>query len=278
MKLEKLDATLEQALGSRPRHASTPPSAGVIELCDGRRVFVKAPRDPRAQAMVDAEEHGLSFLRGRSGLRVPAVLARGPDFLVMEALELCSLGGASAERFGHALADLHRSGAPSFGLDRDNFIGLTEQCNTPHARWADFYRDERILAVASRCRLDAGTRALVDAVAEHMDRLVGDDEPPSRLHGDLWSGNACADGDGTPCVFDPAACGGSRELDLAMMHLFGGFSRRTFDAYEESFPLLPGHADRVALYQLYFLLVHVAIFGDGYLAQTTHCLRAILRR
>ncbi len=272
-------ATLEQALGARPRDSSAP-SAGVVELCDGRRVFVKAPRDPRAQAMVEAEEHGLAFLRGRSALRVPSVLARGTDFLVLEALDLCSLGPAraSAESFGRALADLHRSGAPSFGLDRDNFIGLTEQRNTPHDRWADFYRDERILAVARRCRLDPDTRALVDTVAERMDQLVGDTEPPSRLHGDLWSGNACADGHGTPCVFDPAVSGGSRELDLAMMRLFGGFSRRTFDAYEESFPLLPGHEERVALYQLYFLLVHVAIFGDGYVAQTASCLRTILRR
>jgi fructosamine-3-kinase len=268
---------LEGALGSRPRDASSAPSAGIVELCDGRRVFVKAPRDPRARAMVDAEEHGLAFLRGRSALRVPSVLARGSDFLVLEALDLCPLDGDSAESFGHALAGLHRSGAPSFGLDRDNFIGLTEQRNTPHARWADFYRDERIVAVASRCELDPGTRALIDTVAERMDELVGDAEPPSRLHGDLWSGNACADAQGTPCVFDPAVSGGSRELDLAMMRLFGGFPRRTFDAYEESFPLLSGHSERVALYQLYFLLVHVAIFGAGYLAQTHHCLRAILR-
>ncbi|MBX3229095.1 MAG: fructosamine kinase family protein [Labilithrix sp.] len=269
--------TLERALGSRPRDASSPPSAGVVELCDGRRVFVKAPHDRRARAMVDAEEHGLAFLRGPRALRVPDVLARGDDFLVLEALELRALDGASAERFGHALAELHRSGAPSFGLDRDNFIGLTEQRNTPHARWADFYRDERILALAERCDLEASTRALVDRVAERMEELVGDAEPPARLHGDLWSGNACAAGDGTPCVFDPAVSGGARELDLAMMRLFGGFPRRTFDAYEESFPLLPGHTDRVALYQLYFLLVHVAIFGSGYVAQTDRCLRTIVR-
>ena len=86
-----------------------------------------------------------------------------------------------------------------------------------------------------------------------------------------------ADASGTPCIFDPAVCGGSREMDLAMMRLFGGFPRRAFDAYEESFPLLPGHEERVALYQLYYLLVHVAIFGSGYVAQTEGCLRTILR-
>jgi len=273
-----LSETLERALGARPRDLSSGvPSAGIVELRDGRHVFVKAPRD-RAAAMVDAEEHGLAFLRGHSALRVPDVLARGSDFLVLTAIDLRPLDQAASERFGHALAELHRSGAPSFGLDRDNFIGLTEQRNTPHARWADFYRDERILAVAARCHLDRGTRALVDEVADRMEALVGDDEPPSRLHGDLWSGNACADESGRPCVFDPAVSGGSRELDLAMMRLFGGFPRRTFDAYEESFPLLPGHSERVALYQLYFLLVHVAIFGAGYVAQTERCLRDVLDR
>jgi fructosamine-3-kinase len=227
--------------------------------------------------MVEAEEHGLAFLRGRSALRVPDVLARGEGYLVLSVLDIRSPEGPGAEAFGRALAELHRRGAPSFGLDRDNFIGLTEQRNTPHERWADFYRDERILAIASRADLPRETRALVDTVARRMDSLVGDAEPPARLHGDLWAGNACVDASGTPCVFDPAVSGGSRELDLAMMRLFGGFSRRTFDAYEESFPLLPGHAERVALYQLYFLLVHVAIFGAGYVAQTEECLRSIMR-
>lgn len=239
--------------------------------------FLKAPKDRRAAAMVDAEAHGLEFLRGRSSLRVPEVLERGPDFLVLEELVIRPLEGASAERFGQGLAELHRSGAPSFGLDRDNFIGLTEQRNTPHDRWFEFYRDERVLAVAGRCGFDAATRALVDQVAERMEALVGAEEAPSRLHGDLWSGNACADEHGQPCIFDPAVAGGSRELDLAMMRLFGGFPKRAFDAYAEAFPLLPGHADRVALYQLYFLLVHVAIFGQSYLGQTRRCLEGILR-
>lgn len=247
-----------------------------LTTIDGKPVFVKAPSDGRARAMVDAEEHGLAFLRGRSSLRVPAVISRGDDFLVLEALTLRSFDNASSEAFGRGLAELHRSGAPSFGLDRDNFIGLTEQRNTPHARWADFYRDERILAVARRCKLQKETRALVDRVAESMDDLVVE-ESPARLHGDLWSGNACADEHGVPCIFDPAVSGGSRELDLAMMRLFGGFSRRTFDAYAEAFPLAPGHAERVPLYQLYFLLVHVAIFGAGYEGQTLDCLRAITR-
>jgi fructosamine-3-kinase len=94
--------------------------------------------------------------------------------------------------------------------------------------------------------------------------LVGPAEPPCRLHGDLWGGNMmCAD-DGSPCLFDPAVYGGHREVDLAMMRLFGGFGSRVFDAYDESAPLADGHAERVPLYQLYPLLVHVNLFGGGY--------------
>ncbi len=272
---EEVADAIEAALGARPRDDA--PAAGVVTLAGGRRVFVKAPRDDRARAMVEAEAHGLAFLRGRSALRVPDVLAHGEGYIVLSFLELRAVEGRGAEAFGRALAELHRSGAPSFGLDRNNFIGLTQQRNTPHDRWADFYRDERILAVAERAGLSRGTRALVDSVAARMVDLVGDDEPPARLHGDLWAGNACVDADGVPCVFDPAVAGGSRELDLAMMDLFGGFPRRTFDAYDESFPLLPGHAERRPLYQLYFLLVHVAIFGAVYVARTEECLRRVLR-
>ncbi len=104
-----------------------------------------------------------------------------------------------------------------------------------------------------------------------MPALVGPPEPPARLHGDLWSGNLLVTAEGEPCLIDPAAYGGHREMDLAMMRLFGGFSRRVFAAYDEAYPLSPGHIERVALYQLYPLLVHVNLFGGGYVAQTIDC-------
>jgi fructosamine-3-kinase len=96
---------------------------------------------------------------------------------------------------------------------------------------------------------------------------VGPAEPPARLHGDLWGGNLLCDDAGAPCLCDPAVYGGHREIDLAMMRLFGGFGARTFAAYDEAWPLAPGHAARVPLYQLYPLMVHVNLFGGGYIGQ-----------
>jgi fructosamine-3-kinase len=107
-----------------------------------------------------------------------------------------------------------------------------------------------------------------------MPDLCGPEEPPARLHGDLWSGNAIADRAGAPVLVDPAVYGGHREVDLAMMRLFGGFSERVFAAYDEAFPRAPGHEERVALHQLTPLLVHVLLFGGGYVRQT---MRAVER-
>ena len=97
-----------------------------------------------------------------------------------------------------------------------------------------------------------------------MADLAGPPEPPARLHGDLWSGNVLAGADGRPWLIDPAAHGGHREVDLAMLRLFGGPGERCFAAYEDVAPLAPGHSDRVALYQLLPLLVHAVLFGGGY--------------
>jgi fructosamine-3-kinase len=106
-----------------------------------------------------------------------------------------------------------------------------------------------------------------DALFARLDELCGPPEPPARLHGDLWGGNLLVDELGAPCLIDPAVYGGHREVDLAMMRLFGGFSSRVFAAYEEASPLADGHEERIALHQLYPLLVHAALFGGGYGAQ-----------
>ncbi|HKU37126.1 MAG TPA: fructosamine kinase family protein, partial [Polyangiales bacterium] len=114
----------------------------------------------------------------------------------------------------------------------------------------------------------------VRKLCERMEDFSGDPEPASRLHGDLWGGNALAAQGGEPVLIDPAVYGGHREIDLAMMQLFGGFSARVFEAYDEAYPRQPGHQDRVALYQLYPLLAHVCLFGSGYTSQLN---RAVAR-
>jgi fructosamine-3-kinase len=125
--------------------------------------------------------------------------------------------------------------------------------------------------------LPASALGAFDRLFARMETAVGPSEPPSRLHGDLWGGNLHTDARGMPCLIDPAVYGGHREIDLAMMRLFGGFGAHVFAAYEEAYPLEPGHEGRVALYQLYPLLVHVNLFGGSYASSAMHALEDALR-
>lgn len=252
--------------------------AYVLELADGRRVFAKTRRDA-PEGMFEAEARGLEWLRSAfedgdaaTALTIPRVLAVGPSptraFLVLELLEPGRRAPDFDEHLGRGLARLHRAGAPRFGFEQDNFIGPLPQSNRPAATWAEFYRSERLLpqlSMPNARRLLAGdVRRRFDRLLDALERWVGEEEPPARLHGDLWGGNLHVSPRGTPALIDPAVYGGHREMDLAMMRLFGGFTERTFRAYAEAFPLAPGHEERVRLWQLYPLLVHVNLFGSGY--------------
>lgn len=273
-----LKAALRQALGSevasaRPQSGGDINDAFAIRLKDGRRLFVKANHQAPT-AMFAAEKKGLAWLAEANALRVPEVIAvsdtksNGPRFLVLELIEPARRCANFGEQLGRALAALHRFGAPAFGLDEANFIGRLPQNNQPCDTWVDFYRERRLLPqirLAEKQGLLG--RNLVRQLSQLLDRLeplVGPAEPPSRLHGDLWGGNLHVDDAGAPCLIDPAVYGGHREVDLAMMRLFGGFSNACFAAYAEAFPLAPGHQERVPLYQLYPLLVHVNLFGSSY--------------
>jgi fructosamine-3-kinase len=199
-----------------------------------------------------------------------------PPLLALEWIDERAAAPGSDERFGRALARLHRAGAASFGLARDNVIGKLPQDNAACDDWPTFWATRRIEPQV-RMAFDAGMvdRALAARFARlalRMPALCGPAEPPARLHGDLWSGNVMHDERGEPVLVDPAAYGGHREVDLAMMRLFGGFSARTFAAYDEAWPLAPGHADRVPLWQLYYLLVHVNMFGNSWLAGAVRAL------
>lgn len=243
-----------------------------VQLADGRVLFVKTHASA-SPLMFPAEASGLSWLAGPGVLRVPKVIAVSTSadtchFLALEYIQPGAPRADYAARFGQALAELHRAGAPCFGLSQDNFIGSLPQSNRTHSTWSEFYREERLkpqvrMAVSAGA-LSSGVERLFERLYERLDELVGPSEPPARLHGDLWGGNAMADERGEPCVFDPAVYGGHREMDLAMMRLFGGFAPRTFEAYDEAYPLAPGHHERIKLYQLYPLLVHVNLFGGGY--------------
>jgi fructosamine-3-kinase len=239
-------------------------------LDDGREIFVKYRRGAKP-AMYEAEADGLAWLAESAAVQVPEVVGVGgaeAPFLALEWLDFRRGDGEAQERLGRALAALHRAGAEAFGYRRDNYIGPLDQPNDPAAGWAEFYGRLRVApmarAAAAAGGLDEGVLPAVDRLVERLDELVGPDEPPARLHGDLWSGNAAFLADGTPCLIDPAVYGGHREIDLAMMRLFGGFEERCFAAYQEVHPLAPGWPERVPLYQLYPLLVHAVLFGGAY--------------
>lgn len=285
MSADALAGAVGAALGA-PVTAAEPVSGGSISraarmtLADGRRAFVKHHPDA-APGMFHAEAQGLAWLAAARALRTPEVLAvadgagGGPRFL---ALEWIAPGPADPEGFGRGLAALHRAGAPGFGLDHDNFIGSLPQPNAAVAGgWPEFYAKRR-LAPMARLAVDAGVlpaRFLdgLERLRARLADLAGPAEPPARLHGDLWGGNAILGAAGGAAVVDPAVYGGHREMDLAMMRLFGGFPAAAFAAYEESHPPAAGHRDRVELWQLYPLLVHVVLFGGSYVASAQRVLR-----
>lgn len=280
-----LRARVESLLGLAARSVARVSGGDIndafeLGLADGRSVFLKT--NARAPlSMFAAEAAGLEFLREARALRVPEVLAfspahEGPAFLLLEFVRSASARSDYDLTLGRGLAALHRFGAPSFGFEQGNFIGKLVQDNRVHSSWAQFYREQRLepqlrsAEAAGRAPLEL--RRKFERLFEKLPELVGDSEPPARLHGDLWSGNVHVDELGAPCLIDPAVYGGHREVDLAMMRLFGGFSERVFAAYAEAFPLAHGHAERVQLYQLYPLLVHLNLFGGGYLGSVQQAL------
>ena len=284
----RLEASLAAALdgrviGARPLSGGDINEAFEVRLADGREIFVKcnvsAPND-----MFVAEARGLAWLADAKALRVPTVLAASgandlTPFLALELIRPKARGGNFDERLGRGLAALHRHGAPAFGLDHDNYIGRLPQKNSLAVTWPEFYRVRR-LGPQLKAAADAGlaparVRRDFERLFGQLESLCGPAEPPARLHGDLWGGNMITDDLGEPCLIDPAVYGGHREIDLAMMKLFGGFGARVFAAYEEAFPLADGHRERVALYQLYPLMVHVNLFGGGYLPQVEAALATI---
>ena len=285
--MNALGAALESALAEK--FSSTVASASrlsggdindafAVTLADGRRVFVKANASAPA-GLFSAEARGLAWLAQARAVRVPEVLAvsdSAPSFLALELMVPGPRRRGFDEELGRALASLHRAAPGGFGLDHDNFIGSLPQSNRTHARWPEFYRAERLEPQVARAsaegRGSATMRRRFERLFMRLDALVGPEEPPARLHGDLWGGNLHVTEDGAPCLIDPAAYGGHREMDLAMMRLFGGFSEQAFAAYAEAYPLSAGHAERVELYQLYPLMVHVNLFGGGYLASVERVL------
>jgi fructosamine-3-kinase len=241
-----------------------------ITLGDGARAFVKT-RAEAAPGEYRSEAAGLSWLAQPGALRTPRVLEIDDGYLALQWVEPGRLDAAGAEELGRGLAATHAAGADRFGAidgEGESRFGSLGLPNETADDWARFYAERRLRPLAriasDRDALSSTTIATVERVCGRLSELVGPPEPPARLHGDLWSGNVMADIDGRPWLIDPSAYGGHREVDLAMLRLFGAPSPSVFDAYEEIAPLADGWRERVELYQLLPLMVHALLFGGSY--------------
>jgi fructosamine-3-kinase len=242
-------------------------------LTDGRTVFIK--RATGHAGVFAAEAAGLRWLGEAGAVPVPEVVSVDEGSLVISWVEADRPTPQAAERFGRDLAALHTSGADAFGAPWPGFIAELPLDNTPSGDWAEFYGRRRLAPFLAG--LDDEAVRLVERVIDALDRLAGPPEPPSRIHGDLWSGNVLWSG-GRGWLIDPAAHGGHRETDLAMLALFGApHLDRILAAYDEAAPPADGWRDRIPLHQLHPLLVHATLFGGSYRDSVVQAARRLLR-
>lgn len=244
---------------------------GVLVDSSVGRFFLKTNFEDSPD-IFEKEAEGLRLLKANTSLTVPEVHAFGREgdhnFLLIEWLESARQGTRYAEDLGMGLAELHMATQKRFGLSHDNFIASLAQKNTPLEDWTDFFTNCRLEPLVGQAYFEG----LIDLdflrkFKKIYQKLEGvfPKEKPALLHGDLWTGNVITDGKGNPALIDPAVYFGHREMDLAFSRLFGGFSEKFYARYEEVFPLEPGFGERVAIYNLYPLLVHLLLFGHSYL-------------
>jgi fructosamine-3-kinase len=250
-----------------------------VGLDDGSRVVAKRHREVDA---VLAEAASLRWLSG-AGPPVPGVRGYGGHWLVIDRVAPGRPSASAASALGLGLAALHTAGAPAFGSPPPGgpvsaFVGLAPLSNVSGARWPEWYWSYRVEPYLRRAVDDGvlmGEEAQV--ISSACARVEDPGEPPARLHGDLWSGNVLWGADGRAWLIDPAAHGGHRETDLAMLRLFGcPYLERVLAAYQEISPLAGGWMERVGLHQLFPLLVHAVLFGRGYALQAVAAARGVV--
>lgn len=275
-----------QLLGRQPQ-AMRPVAGGDIarSLCatfaDGSRAMVKCARPGQPSLRIEAQ-----MLRDldAAGLPVPRVLAGDDTLLALEWIEHApgALSAAAQRDAGRALARLHAAPPPDlaapFGYGYDTVIGSLHQPNPPRARWVDFFRDQRLLHRADSAhatgRLPVESRRRIDRLAVRLGDWIDDPTiAPSLVHGDLWGGNMLGRAGGRAVFIDPAIYRGHGEVDLAMATLFHSVGEAFFEGYAELQVIAPGFFEgRRDLYNLYPLLVHVQLFGGGYVARVASTL------
>lgn len=250
----------------------------------GKSFFLKYNNASHFPKMFEKEALGLKLLSESQSLRIPQIIGHSSkgqtSFLLLEYIEQGQTDKQFWENFGHGLARLHRNSHPTFGLNHSNFIGSLDQFNTSETSWADFFIRQRLQPQIELAKRNAllSTKMLTDF--EKLFMLLPSlfpEEAPALLHGDLWSGNFLCSQSGEAVLIDPAVYYGHREMDIGMSKLFGGFHPRFYEAYNAAWPLEKGWKQRIDLCNLYPLLVHVNLFGGGYVGQLESCLTKYLR-
>ncbi len=247
---------------------------------NGGVFFVKVNSESKYPGMFEAEARGLGLLSGSGEIAVPEVVgfgnAGGLSFLVLVFVESHIKHSDFWEKFGRSLAGLHNKSANQFGLDHDNYIGSLKQTNSQEANWEEFFIMHRLLPQLRMARqeglLPEKTEKQFGLLFRHLSDFFPR-EKPSLLHGDLWGGNYIVGENGQAVVIDPAVYYGHRYMDLGMTKLFGGFPEYFYGYYNERFPLEKGWQDSLEVANLYPLMVHVNLFGGGYLSSVNQILR-----
>jgi len=233
--------------------------------------FIKKNSSSQFPQMFEKEVSGLKTLRDANEIIIPKTIgvaeSAAESFLMLEFIESGIRAKHFWEIFGHQLANLHNHTSDFFGLEIDNYIGSLQQTNKKHSNWSDFFREERlekqVILARNSGLIDKSVVTSFDKFYNHLYDLFPV-EPASLLHGDLWNGNFMVNKAGLPVIFDPAVYYGHREMDLGMSKLFGGFDEQFYTSYNKHHPLENGWEERLDYYNLYPLMVHVNLFGSGY--------------
>lgn len=261
---------------------------GSINLCFQLKTnkgsyFIKINDAAKYPGIFQAEEKGLKILESAGAFRTPKTYFmgefEGKTFLLMEHINPNMEKAGFWEDFGTSLAKLHRNTAEHFGLEHDNYIGSLTQYNQPKSTWTDFFMENRLAVQVKLSRdsakIDINISKKFDKLYAQLDNLFPK-ENPALIHGDLWTGNYMSDENGNPVIIDPAVYYGHREMDIAMTQLFGGFGAEMYKTYQNEFPMEKGWQERMDLWNLYPLMVHVNLFGGGYLTRVESILRRYL--
>lgn len=233
--------------------------------------------------MFKLEQEGLAAIRSTQSIAVPDVILQGEteaeSYLVMQWIEPGLGTRKSSQKSGEQLAQMHRHTWEYFGFTTNNYMGSLTQSNTKHSSWATFFVEERLKPMIKiafeKQQLNGNDIQSFEKLYQKLPGLFNE-ESPALVHGDLWSGNYLIDTNERPYLIDPAVCYCNREFDIAMTTLFGGFDAVFYEAYDSTFPLQKGWKQRLKIWNLYPLLLHVNLFGDSYTNQVRTTLSAFV--